>query len=184
MKPLPTDISFLKNILEKRETYIRFSPIWTIIMGIMYILYYSYLSHYFENELFFLAIAALWITGVTLLSLLESKKRKEELLPKSIQYIIGNLITISITYISIIHILMLNNISDYIIPIWFLFYGGLILICRLHIQKFIKIFGIIIFLAWLFQIFITPYYTQEIVLLFLWVGHIIIGGLLYINNNK
>jgi len=190
MNNITNNLDYLKNIIEKRETYIRFSPIWTWIMWIMYIIYYffrnnicSSISNICTENNLFLIIWITWFILVTLLSLINSKKRKENILPKSIRYIIGNLVFIWITFFALFFRLY-DTTAQYIIPISFLFYWLLIIVSRASIQYFIKYFWYTIFLSWLLMMWPLSNYTNEFVLLVMWLWHLIIFVLLKTNNDK
>lgn len=131
----------------------------------------------------FLDIWIIWFILVTLLSLINSRKKKEDILPKSIRYIIVNLIFIWITFFTLISKLPFLYIQ-YIIPISFLFYWLLIIVSRFSIPYFIRYFWFIIFASWLLIMWPLLTYANEIVLVILWFGHLIISVLLWINNNK
>lgn len=194
MNKLNNNINFLKNIIQKRETYIRFSPIWTGIMWIMYIIYYffsdeiCYISWPIDfffciEQALFIFIWLLWIVIVTILSLINSKNKKEELLPKSIKYIIVNLMYIWITC-SVVWFIVFLSSPLLIFPISFLFYWLLIIVSRFCIPKSIQYFWFVIFLCWILLLWPLSQYTKEIILVIFWFGHLIIAKLLKIDNDK
>lgn len=184
MSGLKENISFLKNFVQKRETYIRFSPLWTAIMWLMYILYYFFWIKLENNMFIFFFIWTIWIIIVTILSILNSKNKWEELFPKSIKNIIINLIFIWISYITISIMLFPTILSIYIKPLSLIFYWLLIIVSRFSIPKCIKYFWFICFVFWILSLLLLDNYINEILLLILWFGHIIISILLKINNHK
>ncbi len=196
-KDIKENIDFLKSIVEKRETYIRFSPLWTAIMWIMYIFYYfiwgvisdlacDFIScmWFYQNmkAYLFLAIWILWAIIVCILSLINSESRWEKLLPKSIRFIIINLWFIWITFFSII--LTVPSISGFIIPISFLFYGILIIVSRFSIPDFIKYYGLVVFMFGLILIYGISSYTDEIILVAFWLWHLVMAFLLMKKNRS
>lgn len=203
MEIINKDISALKNMLEKRETYIRFSPIGTSIMWIMYILFYVFAwdinSNYYT--IWFFAIWLLWIIIVTILSILNSKNKGEKLLPKPIRYIIWNMIFIwmAITPLLLILSVMEESMKG-LFPIISITYWLLIIVSRFCIQKFLTYFGymsffiglsvIMILILWnSYEIFYNIWkmyeeYYQELILILFWFGHLVMWYILHINNNK
>jgi hypothetical protein len=188
-------------MLEKRETYIRFSPIGTVIMWIMYIMFYFFAwnvnNHYYT--LIFFSIWVFAVIIVTILSLLNSKNKGEQLLPKSIRYIIVNMMFIWIAIIPLLWWFSLTYEPMIILfPIVCIAYGLLIIVSRFCIQKFLLYFGYLSFLLgfiliislvffnfWdLYSKILAIYseYYKEIIWIFFWFGHLIMWYLLHKNN--
>lgn len=194
---IENNIDFLKGIIEKRETYIRFSPLWTVIMWVMYIIYYFLWNFiwevscdlfscnwFYENvqNYLFSFIWVLWVIIVCLLSLFNSWNRGELLLPKSIRHIVINQIFIGMILFSII--LGIEWMAGYIIPLSFLFYWLLIIVSRFSVPVFIKYFGLVVFLSWLMILWFNPSFVSEIVLIVFWFGHLVMGWLLFKENRN
>ncbi len=78
----------------------------------------------------------------------------ELLLPKSIRHIVINQIFIGMILFSIIF--GIDWMSDYIIPLSFLFYWLLIIVSRFSVPVFIKYFGLVVFLSWLMILWFNP----------------------------
>lgn len=203
MESMNKDISALRNMLEKRETYIRFSPIWTAFMWIMYILFYIFGwnidSDYYAISFF--GIWWLWIIVVTILSLLNSKNKGETLLPKPIRYIIWNMIFVWMAFLPLLLIVsVMEESMRGLFPITLLAYGLLIIVSRFCIQKFLTYFWYISFFVGLliimililwdsYEIFYNIWntyeeYYKELILILFWFGHLIMWYILYVNNNK
>lgn len=194
MNKIKDNINFLKNVIQKRETYIRFSPLGTAIMWLMYLFYYFFSDNICSilwdlwsfsclNPHVFLLIWVVWVILVTILSLFNSENKWEELLPKSIRYIIVNLVFIWIAFFSIAFEIFHDSIS-LLIPFSFLFYWLLIIVSRFCIPKSIQYFWYIIFLFWILILWPLSNYTKEIILLVFWFGHLVVSVLLKINNDK
>lgn len=201
MESINKNISELKEILTKRQTYIRFSPIGTTIVWLMYIWFYLFwwnLNDVYYTLLFF-SIWIIWVIIVTLLSLLNSKDKWEELLPKSIKYIVVNMFFIAI---AVSPLLYLFNITDgnliETFPIICVAYWLLIIISRFCIQKFLTYFGYILFVFGMLSIWILIFwnisdpiynlvtlyqnYYKEFILVLFWLSHVFMWYLLHKNN--
>ena len=186
MNEIKENISFLKKFVKRRETYIRFSPTGTALMGLLYIMYYFMWNVLFKSipDMYvFLWIGVLSIIIVTLLSILNSERKWEELLPSSIRYILVNLFFIACTYF-----LVIGNISyiifEHIVASAFLFYGLLIIVSRMSLPEYIKYFWLLCFIFGWLILWPLESYTQEIILIGLWFWHLVIAILLKINNDK
>lgn len=194
MNKIKDNISFLKNIIHKRETYIRFSPVWTAIMWFMFIAYYFFWenvcsmyigsrSYECMNSNLFLLIWVIWVIAVTILSLFNSENKWEDLFPQSIRYVILNLITVSIAFLIIIWKISPTMI-ELVIPIAFLLFGLLIIVSRLSIPKYIKYFWFVVFISWMLLMWPMSNYINEIILIVLWFWHLLMAILLKLNNEK
>lgn len=179
-------MNFLKNFVKRRETYIRFSPTGTGIMWLLYVLYYFFgnnISGSIPDTYIFLWIGIFSIILVTIMSMINSEKRGEEILPSSIRYIIINLFFIAVSYF-----LIVGNMSyivfENIVGSAFIFYGLLIIVSRMSLPNYIKYFWFICFI--LGALIIGPLwtYTKEIILLWLWIWHIVMAVFLKIDNDK
>ena len=217
MKNINEDISFLKDFVERRQTYIRFSPLWTAITWIMFIIYYFFWKQITEflwlwNDIFlFLTI---WIFGlilVTTLSIFNSKKRGEQLLPKSVRYVIVNMIFVGVIYFFIIFpilLLLLGITKNSYYDNWFfliksimvfvslVFYWLLIIVSRFCIPSYIKYFWLLCFVFWIIWLVFLIYTTfilnseifakfyNEIILIFFWIWHLVMAYFLKLTNDK
>lgn len=182
MNTLDENISFLKEFVEKRETYIRFSPLGTAIMGILYIVYYFFWWNLWDKTVVFLCFAWIWVLEMTILSIFESKMRHENVFPKSIQHIIVNLIFSWIAYTAIVGLLINTSLKIYIIPLSCLLYGLLIIVSRLSLPRCIMYFWYICFFVWC----VSMFYLNDIDMMVLGVfgiGHIVVAGILKYNYN-
>jgi hypothetical protein len=192
MESMNKNISALKEMLEKRETYIRFSPAWTMIMWVMYILLYILGWNLNDNyyTLIFFSIWTIWVILVTLFSLLNSKNKGEQLLPKSIRYIVVNMFFIGIAVSPLLFLfsLMESSMSN-ILPIVCVAYWLLMIVSRFCIQKFLSHFGYMNFvigmsIVWILM-FVNPNsylyeitlwyneYYKELILVLFWFGHVL-----------
>jgi len=186
MNSMNENISFLKNFVKRRETYIRFSPIGTAIMGLLYILYYFLQESLTKNipEIYlFLSIAILSICIVTILSMLNSERKGEDILPASIRHIIINLIVISIAYFCIVF-QSSTLLFEHVVASAFIFYGLLVIVSRSSLPRFIVYFGILCFALWILIFGPLFGYIQEVILIGLGLWHIIMAIFLKINNDK
>ena len=186
MNSIQENIWFLKSFVKRRETYIRFSPTGTAIMGIMYILYYFFwdiLSGNIPERYIFLWIGMLSIVIVSVMSMLNSERKWEALLPASIRYVVINLFFIACTYF-----LVVGSISyivfDHIVASAFLFYGLLIIVSRLSLPEYIKYFGLVCFIFGWLILWPLQDYTREVILVGLWFWHVVMAVFLKINNDK
>lgn len=186
MSDMKENISFLRNFVKKRETYTRFSPTGTALMWIMYIGYYflwETLRGSIPDTYIFLWIGILSMIIVTVLSMLNSERKWEQLLPASIRYIIINLFFIACTYF-----LVIGSISyvvfEHIVASAFLFYGLLIIVSRFSIPAYIKYFWLICFILGALILGPLKPYTKEVILVGLWFWHLVMAVFLKINNDK
>ena len=186
MDNLKESMSFLKNFVKRRETYIRFSPTGTAIMWLLYIIYYFFwasIAGSIPDRYIFVGIAIISIVVVTILSMLNSERRWEELLPSSIRHILINLFFIACTYFFIIWSIS-HIIFEHIVASAFLFYGLLIIVSRMSLPEYIKYFGLVCFLLWVLLLWPLQQFTQEVILIGLWFGHLVMAVFLKINNDK
>lgn len=186
MNNITENMNFLKNFVKRRETYIRFSPTGTWLMGLLYILYYFFwykITSFIPDTYVFLGIGIISIIIVTIMSMINSERKWEEILPSSIRYIIINLFFIACSYF-----LIVGSISylvfEHIVGSAFIFYGLLIIVSRMSLPEYIKYFGLVIFILGALIIGPLASYTPEIILVWLWVWHLVMAIFLKINNDK
>lgn len=185
MSSIKENISFLRDFVKRRETYIRFSPTGTALMWFLYILYY-FISENVAWDItdiyLFLWIAAVSLVIVTILSILNSERKWELLLPASIRHVLINLFFIASTYF-----LVIGNISqvsyDYVVASAFLFYGLLIIVSRSNIPRYITYFWLVCFILGMLLFWPLGAYTKEVILIGLWFGHLVMAVFLKINND-
>lgn len=186
MNQMKDNINFLQKFVKNRETYISFSPLGTAIMWAMYVIYYFLPKGGIWNisdDSLFMIIGIAGIIIVSILSIVGSKDKWEQLLPSSIKHILVNLLFIVLTYFIIIRSIP-NIVFDHVVGISFLLYGLLIIVSRVNIPECIKYLGIAVFISGWLLLWPLGYYTNEIILIVLWWGHIITSVLLKINNDK
>lgn len=199
MNQLEQNINSLKEFVTKRETYVRFSPLWTAITWVIFIIYYIFIKNNFINinsllwikNWDFLLFLILWIFSfiiVTIFSILNSEKRKEKLLPKSIQFILGNIFHLSLFYLFLVIFFFEKWKNELFFWISFTFYWILILISRYNIPKYLKYFWYFTFYIWIIFLYsllwdnIISNYYYEIILLLFWIWHLFMAYLLKKDN--
>lgn len=101
---------------------------------------------------------------VTVLSILNSERKGEDLFPASIRHIIVNLIFFGIAYFFIIFQTS-TPLFEHIVANAFIFYGLLIIVSRNSIPRFILYFGLVCFLLGILLLGPLFPYTGETILI-------------------
>ena len=187
---------FVSGFIKQRHIYSRFSAGWAFIAGFLWIVNYFFLekicsffwfweSQYCTDFHSYVVIAVFSVLLVTVLSVVNSLRRWEEVFPQSIRYLIGNVVLLAVVFFFVSYVLLSGGTvtGDFILPLATLLYGVLIIMSRICLPKIIEYFWYLVFAAGILMFFFFEQ-RAEIALGILGFGHMTIGMSLRLMNEK
>ena len=192
MDALKENISFLKKFVKRRETYIRFSPLGTLLSWLLFAVLY-FVGNYFDwvvtQKALFIGTCGLSIVIVTLLSLRNSLAKGENAFPSSIKSVVVNLWIIIISFFALLslvgHSYLVGQSHIETIILACIFYWLLVMTSRQNLPNYITYFGWLVFVCGvMFSAWFMNTCVEEGAFLLFGIGHIVMAGFLKHNNDN